>query len=256
MCLILLAIKAHPEYRLILAANRDEFYERPSESPAFWHEAPDLLAGRDLRGGGTWFGITRKGRIAAITNYRDPASQKENAPSRGKLVKDFLLGEEPPLEYLEGVRRAGAGYNGFNLIVGDGDQLYWYSNRGDKVTGISPGLHGISNHLLDTPWPKVSKGKEQLARVLQDRNGPASEALFELLRDRSPVPDDALPRTGVSLEWERVLSSIFIWSPTYGTRSSTLLFLDQEDRVTLLDRTFNGNADPVSSAVFEFPLET
>jgi len=254
MCLILLAVKAHPDYRLIVAANRDEFYERPSEPPAFWPEAPDVLAGRDLRGGGTWFGLTRKGRLAAVTNYRDPASQKEHAPSRGKLVSDYLLGRESAPNYLDRVRRAGAEYNGFNLLVGEREELYWYSNRGGRISAILPGVHGLSNHLLDTPWPKVSKGKERFSRILEGRREPLSEALFELLMDRSPAPDDALPHTGVALEWERILSSIFIWSPAYGTRSSTLLFLDRKNRITLLDRTFDGQAEYTAS-LFEYSLE-
>ena len=151
MCLLLLAIRTHPEYKLILAANRDEYYDRPTAAANFWEEAPHLLAGRDLRTRGTWLGITRKGRIAAITDYRDPASVKANTTSRGRLVSDFLLGEESPAEYLDKLAKEQDRYNGFNLIIGEKDRLYWYSNRGDGARKLSPGIYGLSNRLLDTP---------------------------------------------------------------------------------------------------------
>jgi uncharacterized protein with NRDE domain len=150
MCLILLALQQHPSYRLIVAANRDEYYHRPSAPPSFWSEAPDLLAGKDLKSGGTWLGITKKGRIAAITNYRDPAPPKRNAPSRGWLVRDFLLGNDRTEEYLINLRKEGGRYNGFNLVAGVRDELYWYSNRRGEIVRLSRGIHGISNRLLDT----------------------------------------------------------------------------------------------------------
>jgi uncharacterized protein with NRDE domain len=255
MCLIVLAVKQHPLYKLILAANRDEYYDRPSAGPAFWKDAPQVLAGKDLKGGGTWLGITRKGRIAAVTNYRDPASVRTGALSRGRLVRDYLLGSDDPASYLERVRREGTEYNGFNLIVGYKEDLFWYSNRGEGILPLSSGLYGISNRLLDTPWPKVARSKERLAGLLADHENPFTERLFDLLRDRSTAPDDALPDTGVGLEWERILSSVFITSPTYGTRSSTLILLDGNDRVTFMDRTFNSGPEPIASVQFEFNLE-
>jgi uncharacterized protein with NRDE domain len=256
MCLILIAHQTHPLFKLILAANRDEYYDRPSAPPAFWEEAPSLLAGRDMIAGGTWLGITRNGRIGAITNYRDPSSFKKNAPSRGILVSRFLLGRENPLDYLEGIQRHAHEYNGFNLILGTREQLYWYSNRGSAIFTLLPGLYGLSNHLLDTPWPKVIRGKETMAKILARADGPFTEELFHLLSDRTLPDDERLPQTGVGTEWERILSPLFISSPTYGTRSSTLLFIDRNDRVTFLDRTFDAYPDQMRPAHFEFTLET
>lgn len=255
MCLILLAFKKHPLFRLIIAANRDEYYERPSAPPGFWEDAPEVLAGRDLRAGGTWLGITRKGRIAAITNYRDPASTKKNAPSRGRLVSDFLMGNEAPDEYLRRVSEQGDAFNGFNLVVGEGEDIRWYSNRGGRVIALRPGLYGISNRLLDTPWPKVERGKQQMEDLLRREAGPSPEELFQVLQDRTVPCDDRLPDTGVGLEWERMLSPSFVSSPIYGTRSSTLIFVEASDRVTFLDRTFNSHPDPLSTTEFRFQIQ-
>src|SRR4030042_7089400 len=238
MCLILLALREHPSHKIILAANRDEYYDRPSTLPAFWDEAPGVLAGKDLRSGGTWLGITKNGRIAAITNYRDPASTKSNAPSRGWLVREFLLGTEKPVEYLAKVRQEREGYNGFNLLVGVSDELYWYSNRAGDIVKLSPGFHGISNRLLDTPWPKVIRGTQGFSEILGKDKEISPETLFDLLRDRTPASEEMLPDTGVGTEWERILSPIFIVSSTYGTRSSTLIFIDKNDQVTFIDKTF------------------
>ena len=254
MCLLLIALKTHPAYELILLANRDEYYDRPTSPAAFWDGAPFLLAGKDLQGGGTWLGITRNGRIAAVTNYRDPASVRESAPSRGRLVSDFLLGQEGPLEYLDKLDREAGKYNGFNLIIGDQGQLFWYSNRGDGVRALSPGIYGLSNYLLDTPWPKVVRGKDALTRLLSGQRAPSLEELFHILADRT-IPDDAcLPHTGVELEWERILSPIFIVSPTYGTRSSTVLLIDVQDRVTFVEKTFNSDLDHATSVRYEFKV--
>jgi uncharacterized protein with NRDE domain len=255
MCLILLAVRKHPKYKLILAANRDEYYERPSEPPHFWEDAPHLLAGRDLVAAGTWLGITRKGRIAAVTNYRDPANVKPDAPSRGKLVSEFLLRDLDSLSYVDLVRREKDRYNGFNLILGNRDRISWYSNRSDKVTPLLPGVYGLSNHLLDTPWPKVLRAKALFEEIIRTGTQIPAESLFLLLKDHTMAPDDTLPRTGVPLEWERILSPIFITSPTYGTRSSSIVLIDKEDRITFMDRTFNSHPEPVSTAKFEFVLE-
>jgi uncharacterized protein with NRDE domain len=255
MCLILLSIKKHPEYKLVIAANRDEYYDRPSAPAHFWAEAPELLAGRDLKAGGTWLGITRHGRVGMITNYRDPASIKENAPSRGRLLSRFLLTQDNPLDFLVEIQHQGDQYNGFNLIVGDQNQLYWYSNRNGHPLPLDPGLYGLSNHLLDTPWPKVALGKNLMANLVAGKESLAPDALFKLLEDRAIPPDETLPDTGVGLEWERTLSPISISSPVYGTRSSTVLLIDQQDRVTFVERTFNGNPKPISSVKHEFRLE-
>ena len=255
MCLILLSYKMHPFYPLILAANRDEFYDRPTMPAGFWEDRPDVLAGKDLKEGGTWLGITRKGRMAALTNYRDPFSLKVSAPSRGWLIKDFLCGQEAPDLYLKRLAGQADRYNGFSLILGDPSRLYYFSNR-NGLALLSPGLYGLSNRLLDTAWPKVQRGKENLASLLLQRERPAPEDLFALLTDQSKPDDHELPDTGIGWEWERILSSIFISSPIYGTRSSSLLMIDQRRRVTFMERVFNGGNPPWMTAKFEFSIES
>ena len=255
MCLLVFAFKVHPAYKLILAANRDEFYERPTAPAKFWDDNPNLLAGKDLKAGGTWLGITRYGKIAAITNYRDPSSIKENAPSRGKILSHYLLGSEDPVAYLERLLKKADLYNGFNLILGDRDDLFWYSNRGEGYHRLSAGLYGLSNHLLDTPWPKISSSKEALSDLLSNEQNPSPETLFRLLADRT-IPDDSrLPSTGVGIEWERILSPIFIVSSNYGTRSSTILFIDRHDHVSFYERTFNPADNHVSDSNHTFDIE-
>ncbi|MEJ2586166.1 MAG: NRDE family protein [Deltaproteobacteria bacterium] len=258
MCLILLALDAHPAYKLILAANRDEFYERPTAPLAFWEDAPAVLAGRDLRSGGTWLGITKTGRIAAVTNYRDPTSEKPHAPSRGDLVKNFLLGRERPRDYVSRLSTGSSRHNGFNLLVGTVDQVFWYSNRGEGVQQLHSGIHGISNHLLNTPWPKVSRGVEAMKQILADADTaiePMQAALFDLLTDRSIPEDHLLPETGVGLEWERILSPLFITSPEYGTRSSTLLLIDHQRRTTVIERTHTPGAASAREITFAFGFD-
>jgi uncharacterized protein with NRDE domain len=243
MCLILFAWKMHENFPLVLAANRDEFHERPSAPAAFWEDAPDLLAGRDLREGGTWLGITREGRLAALTNYRDPTSLKIGAPSRGRLVCDYLRGREIPEAYLLRIAPDADLFNGFNLLVGDPERLFCFSNRGARER-LDPGIYGLSNRLLDTPWPKVERGKTALLALLAGKQDPSPETLFDLLTDRTRPPDDRLPDTGVGLAWERILSPLFIESPVYGTRSSTVLLIDRRGDVTFAERVFDGAADP------------
>jgi uncharacterized protein with NRDE domain len=256
MCLLLLAVQKHPDYKLVLAANRDEYYDRPTAPAAFWEEAPHLLAGKDLRAGGTWLGITNQGRIAAITNYRDPASIKTNAPSRGKLVSGFLLGQESPEQFLEGLAQEKDSYNGFNLIIGQNDQLYWVSNRGNGAHKLSSGIYGLSNRLLDTPWPKLARSKEAMAHLISKQKNPSQDDLFQMLRDRTIADDDQLPDTGVGIEWERILSPIFIMSPTYGTRSSTLILIDRHNRVTFTEKTFNSDPEQATSVEYEFQIQS
>jgi uncharacterized protein with NRDE domain len=242
MCLILVAVDAHPKYGLVIAANRDEFYDRPTEPAAFWPGAPGLLAGRDLREGGTWIGITRTGRISAVTNYRDPVSMKPGSPSRGKLVADFLLGRENAVQYLERLAPDADRYSGFNLLAGQREEIYWYSNHGKEIAKLVPGIHGLSNHLLDTPWPKVKKGTDALGMVLA-AEVPSVEELFRLLADRAAASDSSLPDTGIGLESERMLSPLFIASPGYGTRSSTIIMMDRNGSIAFTERSFGPGGD-------------
>jgi uncharacterized protein with NRDE domain len=254
MCLILFSYRTHPSFDLILAANRDEYYERPSEPPAFWAEAPFLLAGRDLVAGGTWLGITKTGKLAAITNFRDPSSMMKTAPSRGRVVIDYLLGDTPPGEYLLQVRNRASDYNGFNLLVGDRESLFWYSNRDGGIHRLVEGVYGISNRLLDTPWPKVVRGKELMTPVLNSE-APSMDELFRILEDNSLPAPELLPSTGVTPEWERILSPIFIRSTSYGTRSSTLILIGKDGHVLFVDRTFNADPNHMEERRFEFDLE-
>ncbi|MBJ6799650.1 NRDE family protein [Geomonas propionica] len=252
MCTLLLAYQAHSRYRLVLAANRDEYYQRPTLPAHFWDDAPHIFAGRDLVHGGTWFGVTATGRIAALTNYRDPSDLHRHGPSsRGQLVSGFLADDADADEYLAGLRESGIPYGGYNLLVGDSERLSCYSNKSDLVLPIEPGIHGLSNHLLDTPWPKVSRGKDCLAGVLS-REDFTTEELFALLFDETHPRDEELPDTGVGLELERMLSPIFIKSAQYGTRCSTVLLVDHEGKATFIERTFEGGVAKESQAQFQW----
>jgi uncharacterized protein with NRDE domain len=236
MCLILIAYRHHPRYPLILAANRDEFYERPTQALEFWPDRPEIAAGRDLKRMGTWLGISRQGRLAAVTNYREAGVQRPEAQSRGHLVTDFLATRATPPDYLHRLRANGHLYNGFNLIVGDVRGLYYYSNRGGTASPVQPGIHGLSNHLLDTHWPKVRDGKSKLAAILaENENDIDRQRLLEALQDQSVPPDNQLPDTGVGPAWERMLAPIFITSPTYGTRCSSLLTIDANAAVVFTE---------------------
>lgn len=253
MCLLFAAIKCHPQYKLILAANRDEFYNRPTVPARFWKEAPGLLAGRDLEGGGTWLGINKEGKIAALTNYRDPASHRESAPSRGKLVSDFLMGKDEPQTYCSRLSRKASIYNGFNLLAGNVEEHCWFSNLGDGPRLLPPGLYGLSNRLLDTPWPKVTRGKEALRPSLTGKRPFDPEEILYLLADRTPAPDSELPDTGVGLEKERMLSPMFIAGAFYGTRSSTVVSIDLLGRATFIERTYDSG--PPQTVGYEFQIE-
>ena len=255
MCLIIFAYDVHPSYKLVLAANRDEFYDRPSASADFWKDYPDLLAGRDLKGKGTWLGVTRQGKFAAITNYRDPASFMFDAKSRGKLVKDFLGSKNNAEEFIKKISRQDAKYNGYNLILQDSGAFYYYSNRGVEKQKITVGIHGLSNHLLNTPWPKVVRGKKLMKEALKSKRAAMEEALFALLSDRRFPPPEKLPSTGVDKEWEKVLSPIFIKSPHYGTRSSTVLLIGKNRRVTFIEKNYDGGDEPWLVNRFNFILD-
>jgi uncharacterized protein with NRDE domain len=232
MCLIVFAWRVIPGVPVIACANRDEFYDRPAAPAAPWLEHPNLIAGRDLEHGGSWMGITREGangpKFAALTNIRAPGEGRANAPSRGELVADFLKGSLTAAEYVDLIDARGDVYNGFNLVLGDCTNLYWYSNRAgdDPRNGLplAPGrIYGVSNGLLDAPWPKVTRTKAQFASLLCQ--GAPEDAYFEMLADTTRAPDMRLPETGVSLDLERVLSAVCIETPGYGTRTSTVVKL-------------------------------
>lgn len=235
MCTIVLAHRVHPEYPLIVAANRDEFYARPTAAASFWSDDEDVLAGRDLRAGGTWLGITRGGRFAALTNLRDGAEHREGAPTRGGIVAGFLRSRQPVEVFLDELARDADRYDGFNLLVRDRDALAYYSNRGQGPQVLPPGLYAISNALLGAEWPKIRRAREALDELTR---APRVEmdALIKLLADPATAPDDLLPHTGIDLEWERALSAIFIKTADYGTCSSTAILVDNAGHVEFAER--------------------
>jgi uncharacterized protein with NRDE domain len=253
MCLIILSYKMHDRYPLVLAANRDEFYERPSAPVSLWEDAVGVIAGKDLERGGTWLGIKKTGTLAMLTNYREPTPFGRNAPSRGWLVRDFLLGEEGPESYIETMKAKKDQYNGFSMIIGDLNRLFYFSNRGE-MRELSPGLYSLSNRLLDTPWPKTERGKKALESLLASKDDPQPEEIFAILNDRSKPDDSELPDTGIGLEWERILSSIFITSPIYGTRSSSVIMIDRKKHVMFMERVFDGHPEHWMAAKFDFRL--
>jgi uncharacterized protein with NRDE domain len=240
MCTILFSYGPDPKGRLILLANRDEFYERPTVPAAWWADHPEIYAGRDLVAGGTWLGVTSNGKVAAVTNYRDP-SQPKGELSRGALVSEFLLSDSGTEDYLKEVLREGGRYTGFNLIAGrfgGGEgELFYCSNRAEGIRKLEHGLYGLSNHLLDTPWPKVRRGKDRFAEILENRSPDAGD-LFKILADRAPASDHELPDTGVGVETEKVLSPIFIETPSYGTRSSTVVIFSDSVGFEFEERVF------------------
>ena len=238
MCLLFFAYECHPSYRLILASNRDEFYHRPTEPAHFWDSHPSVLAGRDLEMLGTWMGITRSGRWAALTNFRDPLAQIKDAQTRGGLVSNFLCSNEPTDQYMLEVVNSRTCYNPFNLLVGDSTTLLYFSNQSSSVKVLDPGIYGLSNHLLDTSWPKVQKSKQALAKYLVNRTVVEPQFLFEMLGDTESAQDNELPNTGISKAREKMLSPVFIEGTEYGTRASTVLLIDRDNHVTFEEKSF------------------
>lgn len=238
MCLINVHYDEHPVYKLIVAANRDEFYERPTAPAEFWTDHPDIVAGRDLLHMGTWLGITKLGRFAALTNYRDLRKVNINKKSRGDIVTDFLAENVSPEFFLETLKERKDDYAGFNILVGDADSLFYFSNKQAEIIEVSAGTHGLSNQLLNSAWPKVVKGRTNLRDYVLGHAIIDTDALFDIMSDADIAPDALLPNTGVGLDLERKLSSLFIKTPTYGTRSSTVLLVGHDQSITFVERTF------------------
>lgn len=234
MCIIVVGWQVHPEYPLVVAANRDEFHARPTAFAEHWPDDPEIMGGRDLLAGGTWLGIHRNGRFAAVTNVREPG-QNPGKCSRGQLTAAFLRSTLPPEQFSSAI--AAQDYAGFNLLLADRDQLSYCSNRGGQTQSLGPGIYGVSNHLLDTPWPKLVKLRQCFAEALLQL--PDTAPSFAALADRSLVDDPDLPDTGVPLHWERRLSAIFVQSPDYGTRASTLVLRDRAGCCRLIERSFD-----------------
>jgi uncharacterized protein with NRDE domain len=254
MCLIFLSLQDHSQYKLVIAANRDEFYQRKTAPANYWEDHPEILGGRDLEAHGTWMAMNKNGRIAMVTNYRDIKNIKVSAPSRGALVTDYLLADESSMEYLEQVEKRGQTYNGFNLIVGSAEELWYYSNYKQGIHSLSQGLHGLSNHLLDTPWPKVERGLTTMKTVLANSEVDSAK-LFEVLFNDTVAADNTLPDTGVGLERERALSAMFIKSPGYGTRCSTVVLIDKSDNVYFAERVYDLTTFAYTQNTFSFTIE-
>jgi uncharacterized protein with NRDE domain len=229
VCLVALAYKAHPRFPFIFAANRDEFLDRPAEPAHWWADAPHLLAGRDVRAGGTWMGITRTGRFAAVTNHRDLRAPRVQGPSRGLLVCAALDGVIDPATT--------GSYDGFNLLYGPLDALHYHNNVQPVDAPLPPGIHGLSNAFLDTPWPKVERATAELRRLVAGPDAQLVDGLFTMLSDGRTAPDDRLPDTGLPLDLERAVSAILITSPGYGTRCSSVVLVDHDGRVRFEERT-------------------
>ncbi len=253
MCLVLVAWRGDSQYPCVVAANRDELHSRPAAQARWWHTQPDILAGQDLLAGGTWLGVTHSGRFAALTNYRDPEQRRADTPSRGGLVTSILMSTDGTAQTLDKLRDIGANYNGFNVIFSDGERLAIYESVRGTGRELEPGIYGLSNHLLDTPWPKVQNAKSRLSEALVDLSYPTT--VLSLLRDERPAPDDLLPRTGVSLQWERLVSSAFVRAPDYGTRCSTLLRIDQHRRACFDEWTWDASGAQIGAMSEQFELE-
>jgi uncharacterized protein with NRDE domain len=251
MCLIFVAINYHPVYKLVVAANRDEFYNRKTAAANYWADHPNVLGGRDLQAGGTWMAMTKTGKISMLTNYRDPKNIRTDAPSRGFLVSDYLIHDVNAESYMKDLQPAK--YNGFNMIMGDINNLWYLSNYKDGITKLDNGLYGLSNHLLDSPWPKVVRGKQKLAPILGKSDLTTTE-LMEFLYDTEVATKD-LPNTGVSPELEKALSSMFIKTPNYGSRCSTVVLVDKDNHVKFSERVYDLETFNYTLSEYEFEKE-
>lgn len=251
MCLVAFSWKNHSKFPLIIRANRDEFFKRPTQKIHLWESG--FYGGKDLKSGGTWLGVNPNGRWSLLTNYRDFNQSRKAEISRGKLVQNFLESTKHPFSFLEGIRANQEKYDGFNLLVSDADQLFYYSNFGENIEEVKPGVHGLSNGLLDEPWPKVELAKAQMKEKLESHLLP--DDLFEILNSTSTFPLETLPNTGVSKEMEIGLSPQFIrLGEDYGTVSSTLVLLDEFGKVTLKERTFQPDYRKFTDEKIEFGL--
>jgi uncharacterized protein with NRDE domain len=256
MCLILFAINSHPKYKFVLAANRDEFFDRPTLPAAPWGDNKDVFGGRDERSKGTWLGFRRDGRFVAITNYRDGDAHIAQSKSRGELSRTYLLKQQPAQDFLHDVSRQRSDFSGYNLLLSDDgfDSIVHYSNKSDALTVVNDGLHGLSNALLNTAWPKVTLGKQKLSTIIAEQNIKLSN-LIDLLADRRQHPASALPKTGVPVKIEKALSPMFIEMEGYGTRCSTAILVDQNNHLEFLEVTFGERGEVLKRTRFSMQLE-
>lgn len=254
MCLILFAHRAHPDFALVLAANRDEYFARPTLPAGYWKDAPGVLGGLDLEKGGTWMGVTRDGRWSAVTNYRDGTRPEPGSRSRGELVARYLKGNIPAGAYAQEVAQTASAYHGFNLLAGDAAGLHYVAHAEGTARGVEPGIHGLSNHVLNTAWPKVERGKRRLQALLATTAQDLEDRLLALLADREPAQDDQLPQSGIGRDWEKLLSAPFIVAPGYGTRASSVLLIGTDGEVRFRERTFGENGNLREDRMFRFTI--
>ena len=257
MCLITFAWKAHSDYALVVGANRDEWHDRAAAPAAWWNDHRQILAGRDLQAGGTWMGVTRSGRFAAVTNFRDPGDRKSTARSRGELVTAFLIGDETPAAFLAATKKVALDYNGFNLIVGDGNSLAYFGSSEGVIEILAPGIYALSNHTLNEPWPKVTMAKSALSAALQAQMAEDARkmAIYALLSNGAVAPDETLPNTGVGIEWVRMLSPPLIVSEKYGTRTSTILSVANRGGVSFEEHTRDASGKVIGIVSTHFAVD-
>ena len=252
MCLLVVAWRSHPRYRLVVAGNRDEFHDRSTAPLGWWNDEPGTLAGRDLRAGGTWLGLARSGRFGLVTNFRDANGASATAPSRGQLVPGFLRGDRPAAGFLDALRPMAPDYAGFNLLLGDGRGLRYFTNVGDEAPrALPPGIYGLSNHRLDEPWPKLVRTRQRFAAALADAN-PEPAQFFELLADRTPAEYESPPDRGLPPDLERALSAPFVRHDLYGTRCSTIVLVEHSGHTVVLERRFDVAGTQSGAARIEF----
>ncbi|WP_017727957.1 NRDE family protein [Halalkalibacterium ligniniphilum] len=256
MCLITFAFQADPRFQFVMAANRDEFYARPTLEAQFWDTDPTILAGKDLEKNGTWLGVTKEGRFGALTNVREMGAITNQKPfqSRGYLVRDFLAEKMTPLLYMKKLSRGSENYEGYNLIFGSFRELYYQSNRVANPKKLSPGYYMLSNAQLNSNWPKARKAKSGLKHVLKEHEDEKDiiEALLQMLRDEERFPDEMLPNTKVGITLERTLSPIFINGENYGTRSSTILLVRKNGHVTFVEKNYGPYGEKISMNTFKW----
>lgn len=252
MCLLVLAWQVHPRYRLVVAANRDEFHERPTAAMAKWPSPDDIIAGRDLRAGGTWLAMDRARRFGVITNFRDLQPPAPGAPSRGNLIPGYLRNQAGAERYLQQLQPNAGGYSGFNLLLTDSESLWYASNRAERFARpLPPGIYGLSNEFLDTPWPKLQRVRRRFDPLVLQGGEISTDELFAILSDPTQAGiNEKLPKTGLSPEWEQMLSSPFIRNADYGTRCSTLVLLEPSGVVSLNERRFDSAGSVIAETQF------
>ncbi|MGH8495459.1 MAG: NRDE family protein [Gammaproteobacteria bacterium] len=251
MCLLVFALDAHPRYRLVFAGNRDEYHSRPTDPAGWWRDQPDVLGGRDLEAGGTWLAVSRGGRFGVVTNYRELTDAGPAARSRGALVADFAGSRATPAEFGAALAVNAHLYAGYSLILGDRDGLHYFSNRAPSLSPLDRGVHGLSNERLNTPWPKLERTRRRFEDLLASGE-PEPDTLLGMLADRQPAADGDRPDTGLDPALERLLSAPFVVSPSYGTRSSTVVLVDRADSVRFKERRFGPDGESIGASEFEF----